>query len=308
MTLSYEVNLLLSRHGQPAIQREYLPSRVTGGASGCIAITEEEAGSDVGAIRMTARRDGGDYVLNGEKSPVSFGARADYTIAFAKTDAGDGSGTVTAFIVPFGTPGLTRSAIPTMGLSSSGIAALVFDNVRIPAINRVGEEGRGLDINREVGLFSDGGRLLCALIGLGVSRRAMKKAAAHARERTAFGRPIVQFEAISGKIAEDATMLEAATWLCYRGLALKDRDQSCEKEAAMAAWWCPRLAFRIVENTILIHGHPGYTDDHPFERMLRDVVGLEIIAGTEEILKLTIARQVAGSIAVPEELACRAMP
>jgi cyclohexanecarboxyl-CoA dehydrogenase len=153
-----------------------------------------------------------------------------------------------------------------------------------------------------MGLFSDFNQVVSGLICLGAAQTAMKLAVAYAKERTAFGRPIAKFEAVSEKIAENSTFIEAARWLCYRALALKDRESPHTKEAAMCGWWCPKVAYQAIKDSLLIHGHAGYCDDHPFQQMLRDIVAFEMISGTENILKLIISHKAMGLVAVPDSV------
>jgi cyclohexanecarboxyl-CoA dehydrogenase len=301
--VAYEAGLLLATYGDHETIDEWMGDISKGSRLGCVSVTEHDSGSDMTTtIKTMGRRDGDSYIISGEKVPVSLGMKADYTILLARTTTeavGDG---MTGFLVPLHLPGITKVSIPSMGLVSSTPAHIVFDKVRIPARYRIGREGGGLEIARKFGPFSDLARLLSALICLGAASSALKIAVAYSKERFAFGRPIGQFEAVSGKIAEHATLLEAARWLCYRGLWMKDQGLSSEKEAAMCGWWCPNLAFRIMEDALLVHGHLGYTDEFPIEQMLRDVVGFELIAGTPEILKLLIAEESIGDMAVPAEM------
>jgi cyclohexanecarboxyl-CoA dehydrogenase len=190
-----------------------------------------------------------------------------------------------------------------MGLLPSAPASFIFNEVRVPLKYRIGQEGEGFNINTNMGLFSDLSRVLSGLICLGLSQTALRLAISYAKERVAFGRPIAKFEAISDKIAEDATLIEASRWLCYRALWLKDQGLRNAKEAAMCGWWCPKIAFRVIEDALLIHGHSGYSDDLPLQQMLRDVIAFEIIAGTEQLIKLIVAQNVIGSVAVPDNMA-----
>jgi cyclohexanecarboxyl-CoA dehydrogenase len=178
----------------------------------------------------------------------------------------------------------------------------VFDGVRIPNEYQVGKEGEGLHINKELGLSSDFFKIFSGLICLGVAQAALSLAITHAKNRMAFGRPIAQFQAISSKIAEATTMIELGRWLCYRALWLKDQGSTPSKEAAMCSYWCPKSACKIIEDSLLIHGHAGYSDDYPLQQMLRDVVAFEMIGGTEEAMKLIIAQKVTGKRAIPDEL------
>ncbi len=297
--LSYEISLHLSLYGSEKVLEEWLPGLCQGGKSGCISVTEPHCGSDFLAIKTKAIRDGDFYCISGEKKPVSFGTQADFTIAFAKANPEIEKKRITAFLVPLDLPGIKKSPIANMGLVPTHPASFIFNEVRIPIKYRIGGEGDGVDINPNI-LFSDFNQVMSGLISLGTAQAALNLAISYAKKRFAFGRPVVQFEAISGKISEDATLIEAARWLCYRALWLKDQGLPNAKEAAMCGWWCPKVAFKIIEDALLIHGHTGYSEDLPLQRMLRDVTAFEIIAGTEQILKLIIAQRVIGKGALPE--------
>jgi cyclohexanecarboxyl-CoA dehydrogenase len=305
--LSYEVSLLLAGYGGEDVLEEWLPGLSQGLKSGCLALTEHHCGSDVLAVKTRATRNPNSYTLSGEKDPVSFGMDADFAITFGKTNPEMGVRGLTAFLVPLDSPGLTRGSIPSMGLSSSGSGWIRFSEVDVPLKYRLGGEGDGFDANTGIGLFSNLSRILSGLICIGASQTALSLAISYARNRMAFGRPIAQFEAVSGKIAENATIIEAGRWLSYRALWLKDQGLPNAKEASMAGWWCPKVAFQVIEDALLTHGHAGYSDDHPFQQMLRDVIAFEMVAGTEEVLKLAIAQKVIGKVAVPDNVADQMM-
>ena len=296
--------LLLATHGTEEVKEKWLPGLCKGSKMGCISVTEPDCGSDFYEIKTRATRDGNFYLLSGEKSPVSFGTQADFVILFAKTDLEAGAKGLTAFLVPLDLPGITKTNTTNMGLISAPSAHLMFDGVRIPIEYQIGKEGEGFDINTSFGLSSDFFRIFSGLIPLGLAQNALSLAITHAKNRVAFGRPIAQFQAISGKIAEDTTLIEMGKWLCYRALWLKDQGSTPTRESAMCSWWCPKSAYQIIEDALLIHGHAGYSDDYPFQQMLRDVIAFEMIGGTEEANKLIIARRVIGKGAIPEGLEC----
>ena len=135
-----------------------------------------------------------------------------------------------------------------------------------------------------------------------MAQNALKTGISYGKDRIAFGRPLVSFGAISGKVAEDATLIEAGRWLCYRALWLKDQGLPNTKEAAMCGWWCPKVATEVIEDALLVHGHAGYSDDYPLQQMLRDVIAFEMIAGQEQVLKLDIAQETIGHVAIPYDL------
>jgi len=302
IALSFGVGLLLATHGTKEAKEQWLPDFCEGIRFGCISVTEPESGSDFSSIETRAIRDGDFYLLTGEKSPVSFGTDADFVITFAQTHLEAKVPGVTAFLVPFDRPGIDKSPITNMGLTPAPSAHLVFDGVRIPREYQIGKEGEGLNINRNLGLSSDFFRIISGLICMGAAQTALSLAITHAKNRMAFGRPIAQFEAISGKISEATTAIEMGRWLCYRALWLKDQGSTPTKEAAMCSYWCPKSAYKIIEDSLLIHGHAGYSEDYPLQQMLRDVVAFEIIGGTEEAMKLIIAQEVIGKRAIPDAL------
>lgn len=294
--------LLLATYGTEEAKQKWIPDLCKGKIVGCISVTEPECGADFAAIKTTAIRGGDFYLLRGEKSPVSFGSQADFVILFAKTNLEAGAMGITAFLIPLDFPGITKLTIKNMGLLPAPSAHLMLDDVRIPAEYKIGNEGEGFDINKSLGLSSDFFQIFSGLIPMGLAQSALNLAITHAKNRTAFGRPISQFQAISGRIAENATLIEMGRWLCYKALWRKDQGSSPTREAAMCSWWCPKSAYQIIEDALLIHGHAGYSDDYPFQQMLRDVIAFEIIGGAEEAMKLLIAREVIGRGAIPEGL------
>jgi len=298
--VSHEVAFSLASYGTDEVKEEFLPGLIRGDTVGCICSNEPNAGVDFQAIESRADKDGETYIVTGEKNPVSFGMHADVTLSFAKT--GPGKKEITAMLIPLGLPGISRFPLRNMGLSLSASASLRFDGAQIPLRYRIGEVGGGLQVNATTGILSNANKIIAGLISLGVAQTALKLAIQYSKERVAFGKPIVKFEGLSNKIAEDATFIEAGRWLCYRALSLKDRGSSHTKEAAMCGWWCPKIAYEVIQDSLLIHGHAGYCDDHPFQQMLRDIVAFEMISGTENILKLIVSHETIGSMAVPDNL------
>jgi cyclohexanecarboxyl-CoA dehydrogenase len=302
--ISYEVALSLAMYGTHEAKEEWLTGLINGSRLGCIAMTEPDAGTDFGAITAAAVKDGDCYLVSGEKVPVSFGMPADVALCFVKTGS-ESTKSVTAMFIPLDLPGVSRLPLRTMGLSLSSPASIRFEGVQIPAKYRFGKEGEGISVNETTCFHSTLHQTISGLIALGAAQTALRLAIRYSKERCAFGRPIGQFEAISGKIAEDATVIEAGRWLCYRALFLKDQGSPNDKEAAMCGWWCPKTAHQVIQDSLLIHGHAGYCDDHPFQQMLRDTVAFEMISGTEHILKLIIGHETMGSVAVPDSVSGR---
>ncbi|MBI5446197.1 MAG: acyl-CoA dehydrogenase family protein [Deltaproteobacteria bacterium] len=288
---TYQLTLSLARYGTEATKQTWLAPLLGGERLGALAATESAAGVDFGAGLSQAERDGQGYAVTGTKAPVSFGLEADVALTFAGGHA---------FVVPLDLPGIERSPWRGSGLALAAPAALTFRRVAVPSDALLSREGDGARIHREVGVGSDFRRVITALIALGAAQTALKSAVRYGKERQAFGQPIGKFEGVSEKIAEDATLVEAGRWLCYRALFLMDREKPAAKEAAMCGWWCPRVAYKTLQDTLLTHGHAGFSDDYPFEQMWRDIVGLELISGTEAMLKLAISRELSGRAGVPD--------
>lgn len=299
----YEMSAILARYGTEKAKTEWLAELTKGHKVGCIAATEAGSGSSIADIKTHALRNHDSYFITGEKGPISFGTQADLGIVFAKTDGIAGSHAVSVFLVPLNLPGITKASIRNMGLRGSAVASIVFDQVRIPVEYRLGEEGEGLDMNARVGLYSSLSQILSGAISVGACQEALAQAMSYSKKRFAFGRPLAQFQAVSGKIAEDLTLLEAGRWLCYRALWLKEHHLPHTKESAMCSWWCPRIAYDAIKHALLMHGHTGYTEDLPLEGMLRDVTAFQIIGGSDQLMKLIIAYKAMGKMAVPEGLA-----
>jgi len=234
--------------------------------------------------------------MTGEKSGISLGMVAHAAIVFARTDPGSRARGVTAFLVPLDLPGVSRSALRDLGSRLVGRAVLSFDHVRIPASHRLGPEGAGF---HQVMRGFDFNRVIIALACLGTAQVALEETMAYVKERRAFGQPLARYEGVSFPIAEAATQIEAARWLCYRALWLADRGEPHTKESAMVKWWAPKLSVDVIHQCLLLHGHYGYTDELPFEQRLRDVIGLEIGDGTPEVMKLVVARELMGRESLP---------
>jgi cyclohexanecarboxyl-CoA dehydrogenase len=221
---------------------------------------------------------------------------AQAAIVFARTDARSKARGVSAFLVPLDLPGVSRSALRDLGARVVGRAVLAFDHVRIPVSHRLGAEGTGF---HQVMQGFDYNRIVIALACLGAAQVSLEETMAYVKERRAFGRTLATFEGVSFPIAEAATHIDAARWLCYRGLWLADRGQPYTKESAMAKWWAPKLSVETIHQCLLLHGHYGYTDELPFEQRLRDVIGLEIGDGTAEVMKVIVARELMGRETLP---------
>ncbi|MFQ5826182.1 MAG: acyl-CoA dehydrogenase family protein [Dehalococcoidia bacterium] len=282
--------------GEEPVQMEWIPPLLAGDILPSLATTEPDIGSDVSRLKARAVREGDHYILDGEKTSISLGMQAAFCLVFARTGTTAGSRGVSCFIVPTSYPGVSRSRLPDMGCKPMGRASLVMDGVKLPARYLLGEEGRGFPlVMRQFDLI----RINLGLMTLGIAQTSLEDAINYARERTAFGQPIAKYEGVSFKIAEGATMLEAARMLSYRALWLRDQGLDHTKESAMCKWLSPKVAFRVIHDALLIHGHVGYSEEFPLEQRLRDVIGWEMADGTAEIMKIIISRELMGREFLP---------
>jgi len=274
--------------GTDAQKETYLKPLARGEKIGAYCLTEPEAGSDAQNQRSTALRDGDHYVLNGTKNFITNGQVADVFIVYAKTDPEGGHRGISAFLVDGDSEGLTRgSKENTMGIRASSTCSLFFSNVRVPAGNRIGEEGQGFKIALAT---LDGGRIGIAAQALGIGQAALDAATVYAQERKTFGKPIADLQAIQWMLADSVTELDAARLLTHRAAAKKDAGERATQEAAMAKLAASRAAVVVADRAVQIHGGYGYIKEYPVERFYRDAKITEIYEGTSEIQRLVIAR------------------
>ena len=275
-------------------KQKWLPLLCSGQGLGAFGLTEPEAGSDAGATRTTAVRDGDYYVLNGSKMWITSGAIAEVVNCTAKTDPEAGTRGITCFLVEKGMPGfIPGKNEPKMGLKGSVTSALSLEDCRVPAANLLGEEGEGF---KQMLITLDGGRISIGAMALGLAQAALDEAIRYARERVQFGQPIAKFQAIQWMLADMATEIDAARLMVYRAAALKDAGKRFTKEAAMAKLYASEAAERAAFKALQIHGGYGYSREYPVERIYRDQRLCSIGEGTSEIQRLVIARQVLGKI------------
>jgi hypothetical protein len=274
--------------GTDAQKERYLRPLASGRQLGCFCLTEPQAGSDAGAIATRAEARDGDYVLSGVKQFITSGRNADVAIVFAVTDRTAGKKGISAFIVDTDTPGFIVSRVEDKtGQRASDTAQITLDNCRVPAENRLGAEGAGYRIalaNLEAG------RIGIAAQAVGMARAAFDAALAYARERTSFGKPIIEHQAVNFRLADMATAIEAARALVLSAAVLRDAGQPCLKEASMAKLFASEMAERVCSDAIQIHGGYGYVTDFPVERIWRDVRVCQIYEGTSDIQRLVIGR------------------
>jgi hypothetical protein len=256
-------------------------------ASYCL--TEPGAGSDAASLRTTARRDGETYILNGAKAFISGAGTSDVYVVMARS-GGDGAGGVSTFVVEKDMPGLSFGAQERkMGWASQPTAMVHFDNVAVPASNRVGDEGQGFRIAM-MGL--DGGRLNISACSLGGAALALATAKAYVESRKQFGRRLSEFQGLQFKLADMETQLEAARLMVRRAAAALDAgDPSATRLCAMAKRFATDAGFEVANQALQLHGGYGYLKDYPLERIVRDLRVHQILEGTNEIMRVIIARE-----------------
>jgi alkylation response protein AidB-like acyl-CoA dehydrogenase len=273
-------------------KKKYLPPLVSGEKVGAFGLTEPNAGSDAGATRTRAVRDGEEWVINGDKIFITNGSLADVLVVTAKTNPDKGTHGISSFIIEKGTPGFQVGRDEKkMGLKGSVTSQLFFVNCHIPAENLLGKENEGF---KQFLTTLDAGRLAISAMAVGLAQGALDKAVAYAKERVQFNQPIAQFEAIQWMVAEMATEIEAARMMVYRGAWLKGQGMRFTKEAAMAKLFSTEVSERVCYKAIQIHGGYGYMREYAVERIYRDQRLCAIGEGTNEIQRLVIARQVLG--------------
>ena len=289
LTIHNMASWMIDRFGSDELRRRYLPRLTTMELVASYCLTEPGSGSDAGALRTTARLEGGHYVLSGSKAFISGGGVSDLYVVMARTGEAGAKG-VSAIVVEAGTPGLSFGAQERkMGWNAQPTAQVNFDNVRVPAENRIGQEGEGF---RFAMMGLDGGRLNIASCSLGGAAFALDTAHAYMIERRQFGKPLAEFQALQFKIADMATELEAARLMVRRAAdALDRRDPQATKLCAMAKRFATDAGFEIANQALQLHGGYGYLKDYPLERVVRDLRVHQILEGTNEIMRVIIARE-----------------
>ncbi len=274
--------------GNDAQRRRYLPKLASGEWLGAWALTEPGSGSDSAAMRTTAVRDGSDWVINGSKAFITQGSVGNVVVVLAATDRSKGKRGISAFIVEFGTAGLSAAPMHgKMGMRSSDTAILTFDNVRVPDAQRVGNEGEGFIDTMKI---LDGGRITIAALALGLGQGALDTASNYCKERQAFGRRIGDFQAIRWMLADMETSLQASRLLVYRAADLADRGLPHTAEASYAKLFASEAGTKACNQAVQILGGYGYTNAFPVERALRDAKLCEIGEGTSEVQRMVISK------------------
>jgi alkylation response protein AidB-like acyl-CoA dehydrogenase len=283
---------MVGSYGSAEQVAEWMPKLASMEWLASYCLTEPGAGSDAAAMATRAERSGDGYVLNGTKQFISGAGATDFYFVFART-GGEGSNGISAFVLHKGMPGLSFGPNERkMGWNAQPTRQVIMENVRVPAFNRVGEEGRGFRFAM-AGL--DGGRINIGACSLGAAWVALDKARAYLFERRAFGQEIGNFQALQFKIADMATDLEAARLMIYRAADALDRaDPQASMYSAMGKRYATDLGFGIVNEALQIHGGYGYLKDYGLEKLVRDLRVHQILEGTNEIMRVVIARKVLG--------------
>ncbi|MDQ5916035.1 MAG: butyryl-CoA dehydrogenase [Pseudomonadota bacterium] len=276
------------KYGSDVQKEQYLKPLARGDMLGCFCLTEPHTGSDASAITTRATRDGDHFVLNGVKQFITTGKYAQVAIVFAVTDKTAGKKGISCFLVPTETPGYIVARVEEkMGQKASDTAQIIFENCRIPASCLLGQEGDGYRIALS---NLEAGRIGIAAQSVGMARSALDAAVKYAKERVAFGVPLTGHQAVSFRLADMATQVDAARLLVWRAAMLKDAGKPCLKEASMAKMFASEIAEKVCSDAIQIHGGYGYTSDFPVERIYRDVRVSQIYEGANDIQRLVIGR------------------
>jgi isovaleryl-CoA dehydrogenase len=282
----------LSRNGTADQRRTFLPDLASGRAVGALALTEPTAGSDAVSLRTRAERHGDHYMLNGTKQFITNGPVADTLLVYAKTRPDLGSKGISAFVVTRDTPGFSVSrSLDKMGMRGSPTGELAFQDCNVPAANLVGKEGEGVSVMMS-GLNVE--RAVLSAIPVGIMAECLDRCLEYARQREQFGKKIGHFELVQEKLANMYAQMEAARLLLYQALASVEQDKRRHRQSATALTFASEASTRVALEAIQIFGGYGYMRDLPLERLARDAKLLEIGAGTSEIRRLLVARELLG--------------
>ena len=283
---------MIDAYGSDEQRRQWLPKLCTMDLLASYCLTEPGAGSDAAALRTRAVRDGDTYVLNGQKQFISGAGAGDLYVAMVRT-GGEGPSGISTLVVPGDTPGLSLGANERkMGWNAQPTRAVIFENARVPVANRLGDEGIGFKIAM-AGL--DGGRLNIAACSVGGAQAALDKALAYMGERHAFGRRLDEFQALQFRLADMATELEVARTFLWRAAAALDRkDADATTLCAMAKRFATDVGFEVANQALQLHGGYGYLSEYGIEKIVRDLRVHQILEGTNEIMRLIVARSLLG--------------
>lgn len=277
-------------HGTEEQKQKYLVPLARGEKMGAFGLTEPNAGSDAAGQQSVAVRDGDDYILNGSKIFITNAGEAEFYIVFAMTNPDAGLRGISAFILEKDMPGLQFGRKENkLGIKTSLTQELVFSNVRVPAANLLGEEGKGFKIAMAT---LDGGRIGIGAQAVGIAQGAYEAALKYAKERVQFGAPVAKLQAVSFKLADMATKISAARLMVYRAAALKDAGKPFTTEAAMAKYFASDVAMEVTTEAIQVFGGYGFSEDYPVARYFRNAKITQIYEGTNEIQRVVVASSI----------------
>jgi acyl-CoA dehydrogenase len=285
--------LPIQMFGSDAMKERLLPRCASGEWSPAFCLSEPEAGSDAGALRTTAVRDGDEWVINGSKNWITNASIADFYVVFARTSSEDGRPRMSAFVVEKDRPGFSVPKLEhKLGIKGSPTGSPVFEDVRVPAENLIGTEGKGLSMALAT---LERTRLGAAAQAVGIAQGATDYANGYAKERIAFGNPIHDLQGIQFKLADMETRTAAARELLYKACAMADRNErGLGKWTSMAKLFASDTAMAVTVEAVQVLGGYGYVNEYPVERMMRDAKITQIYEGTNEIQRLVIARAMRG--------------
>jgi len=287
---------VIAQFASKDLATEYLPKLAAGEIIPSLGLTEPRGGTDAANLQLRARRDGSDWIIDGEKASISCANQADFVLVAARTgDVDEGARGITAFLIDLDAPSISRSNYNDLGSISVGRGSIWFDNVRVPDARRVGDVGMGF-IRVMQGF--DYSRALIALQCLGSARASIDETWSYITDREAFGGPLAQFQGVTFPLAEADAQVRAARLLAYECLWLREQGKPHTKEAAMVKWMGPKISVDAIHQCLLTHGHLGYSRDLPHQQRLRDVMGLEIGDGTAQVSKMIVARETVGRVAI----------
>lgn len=286
---------ILVRNANEEQRAAWLPGIAAGETVPCICITEPGHGTDAASLELKATPDGDGWRLSGEKTSITLGVDADAGVVLART-GGPGARGVSAFWVDMNDPAVTRSGFDDLGGRAIGRASIHFDGVEVGRDRLIGQEGGGF-VSVMQGF--DYSRAIIGLACLGAAQVSLDEAVQWARDRVAFGKPLGTFQGVAFPLADHATHMLGARHVCYEALWRKDEGLEHSSEAAMAKFWAPKLAAEVIHTCLLTLGHVAYSTESPIGQRLRDVIGLEIGDGTEQVSKLVISRHLLGRAYAP---------
>jgi cyclohexanecarboxyl-CoA dehydrogenase len=280
---------LLHAHALPHVAERWVPAIVAGDAVCCIALTEPGSGSDAGALTCRAEQVPGGWRLTGEKTSVTQAAHSDVAVVIARAEGGTGG--IAAFLVATDDPSVSRQTFHDPGFRPLGRGSITMDGTFVPQDHLLGQPGAGFGL---IMAEFDLTRTLIAFMVCGIAQRALDSAIAYSRERTSFGKRLASYQGVSFPIAEHATHLAAVRALALHALGLRMSGAHHTTQAAMLKWWAPKVAFDAVQDSIVLHGHLGWSEELPLQALLRDVSAYQIGDGTPQIQKLVITRELIG--------------